>query len=125
MGSVKGLVKKKDFAEVYNYGKSVVDRILVLYCLPKEQPYSRFGFSVSKKLGKAVTRNRFKRILREICRTNSKKIENGYDCVIIARPKIVEEDYKTIEKSFIKLARKAKIFSSEMEINENYNNNGS
>lgn len=118
MGSVKGLAKKKEFSEVYNKGKSVVDRFLVLYYIPKDQPFSRFGFSVSKKLGKAVVRNRYKRILRELCRTNEKKIENGYDCVIIARPRIVGERYRAVEKSFVKLAGKAGIIRDELNRSE-------
>lgn len=128
MGLVKGLARKREFSEVYNNGRSVVDRFLVLYYIPKGQPFSRFGFSVSKKLGKAVIRNRYKRILREICRTNSIKIECGYDCVIIARPRIVGEEYKTIENSFMRLAQKAKLIKKEeMKINEksnkSFNNN--
>jgi len=118
MRSLKGLVKKKDFSDVYTKGGSVVDRFMVLYCLAKNQPYTRFGFSVSKKLGQAVTRNRYKRILREICRTNSDRINEGYDCIIIARPRIVGEAYRTIEKSFIRLAGKAKILGKEMDAGE-------
>ena len=123
MGLVKGLARKREFSEVYNNGRSVVDRFLVFYYLPKGQPFSRFGFSVSKKLGKAVVRNRYKRILREICRTNSINIECGYDCVIIARPRIVGEKYKTIEHSFMRLAQKAKLIKKEREVNEKPNKN--
>ncbi len=119
MGSLKGLVSKRDFSEVYNTGKSVVDRLLVLYYQPKNQPYTRFGFSVGKKTGKAVVRNRYKRILREICRNNLRQINDGYDCVIIARPRIINEDYRTVEKSFLKLLNKAKMTGKEMNAGEN------
>ena len=124
MSFVKGLARNREFSEVYNNGRSVVDRFLVLYYIPKGQPFSRFGFSVSKKLGKAVVRNRYKRILKEICRTNSIKIECGYDCVIIARPRIVGEEYKKIENSFMRLAQKAKLIKKvELRIIEKPNKN--
>ncbi len=113
MSLYKRLVRTEEFAEVFNQGKSVVDRFLVLYYLPKRQEVTRFGFSVGKKVGHAVARNRIKRVLREITRINSQQIKSGYDCVIIARPRLVEENYRTIEKSFLYLARKAKIIGKE------------
>jgi len=122
MGSFNGLTRKKEFNEVYNKGNSVVDRLLVLYCLPNSKPFSRFGFSVGKKVGKAVIRNRLKRIMREICRTNIRMIKEGYDCVIIVRPRSAGEKYSSLEKSFLKLAGKAKIIKREMTGNETTDN---
>jgi len=90
----------------------------VLYYLPNSHRDTRFGFTVGKKVGKAVTRNRYKRILREICRLNSEIIKGGHDCVLIARPGIVREDYKTVEKSFLRLCRKAGLIQKERNKNE-------
>lgn len=104
-----GLEKNSNFREVYNNGKSLADRFLVLYWLPNNLEYTRFGFSIGKKVGKAVIRNRYKRILREICRLNKKDVMDGFDCVIIARPRIVGQDYQAVEKSFSYLIAKAGI----------------
>jgi ribonuclease P protein component len=120
-----GLAKNKEFSYVFNKGKSVADRLLVLYAVPNDKNITRFGYSVGKKVGKAVTRNRYKRILREIRRQNQSRIKEGFDCVIIARPKILGESYGEIEKSFKKLADKAKIAQKESKANEICDNKGS
>ncbi|MBU7007553.1 ribonuclease P protein component [Phosphitispora fastidiosa] len=105
---LNSLTKRKDFNKVYKGGKTVVDKYLVIYCLPNDIGITRFGFSVGKKIGNAVMRNRIKRIMREICRTNCDIIKEGFDCVIIVRPRIKESpDYKNMEKSFFNLAARA------------------
>lgn len=118
-----GLTKNKQFREVYGKGKSVPERLIVLYFKPNDLGFNRFGFSVGKKVGNAVVRNRIKRILREVCRLNLEKVKKGYDYVIIARPRIVEEDYFTIEKSFLKLLKKAGLAGNEMSSGEKNCNN--
>ncbi len=118
MTGLKRLVRRNEFNRVYKNGKSVADRILVLYYLPNGNNDTRVGFTVGKKVGKAVTRNRYKRILREICRLNSKIIKGGYDCVLIARPAIVREDYEKVEKSFLRLYRKAGLVQKERKKDE-------
>lgn len=125
MNKKLGLAKNKEFSNVFNKGKSVADKLLVLYKVPNDRNVTRFGYSVSKKVGKAVTRNRYKRILREISRHNQYEIRDGFDCVIIARPKILGESYWEIEKSFKRLASKAKLaqkVSTVNEISDNKNN---
>ncbi|MHB9095231.1 MAG: ribonuclease P protein component [Eubacteriales bacterium] len=121
MKALRGLTSNKEFSNVFNHGGSVADRLLVVYSLPNGKPYTRFGLSVGKKVGKAVTRNRFKRILREICRSNLPIIKEGYDCVIIARPRILGENYRNIEKSFIKVAGKARLLGRELNTGEKTN----
>ena len=63
------------FQEIRRGDRSVADRILVLCLLPNGLPYSRFGFSISKRIGNAVTRNRIKRRLREIMRLRMGEIK--------------------------------------------------
>lgn len=124
MNQKTGLAKNKEFSFVFNHGKSVADRLLVLYTVPNNRNITRFGYSVGKKVGKAVIRNRYKRILREISRHNKSQIKLGFDCVIIARPRILGEGYLEIEKSFKKLAVKAKLAQKESnadEISDNKN----
>ncbi|AGB42506.1 RNase P protein component [Halobacteroides halobius DSM 5150] len=103
------LRKTYQFKRVYNHGNSVADRILVLYSLANNKSQRRIGYSVSKKIGKAVTRNRVKRLFREVYRHNNSQLVSGTDIVLIARKPIVDASYHQIENSFNKLCHKAKI----------------
>jgi len=71
---------------------------------------SRFGFIASKKVGKAVVRNRAKRQIREIIRLNMDKIKAGYDIVIIISPKAAGESYLTLETAVITQLKYGKLF---------------
>jgi ribonuclease P protein component len=92
----------KDFRRVYRYGKSKVDNTLVIYAAKSNKENSRVGFSVSKKVGNAVIRNKIKRRLREIFRKNVLNFNNTFDIVVVARKAAATADYKMLEKSFLK-----------------------
>ena len=51
---------------VYKSGKAWVDGLIVIKTLPNKLEFSRYGFSVAKEIGKAVVRNRVRRLLKEI-----------------------------------------------------------
>ncbi|MDK2888589.1 MAG: ribonuclease protein component [Thermoanaerobacter sp.] len=87
------LKKKRDFQRVYRRGQSVASNALVLYLYRNRGQGRRFGFSVSKKTGKAVVRNRVRRLLREICRLNESWFPENCDVVIIARKEAVGKNY--------------------------------
>lgn len=70
---------------------------MVLAFLRNELNYSRFGFVVSKRLGKAVQRNRIKRRMRELTRLRATQIKPGFDLVFIARQPIQQASYGEIE----------------------------
>ena len=95
------LKTNRDFRRVYNRGKSVLMPSIVLYKLPTRHPINRIGFTVSNKIGNAVTRNRIRRRLREAYRLNEDRIKEGFDLVIVARHKSVESDYKSLESELI------------------------
>ncbi len=79
------LKRRQDFRRVYQRGKSSANRVFVLCWRPNRNGVPRIGFSVSKKIGKAVERNRVRRKLREACRLEFDFFAPGYDYVIIAR----------------------------------------
>ncbi|MBN1637224.1 MAG: ribonuclease P protein component [Deltaproteobacteria bacterium] len=58
---------------------------LVILIAPNSKNHSRIGFTVSKKIGKAVKRNKIRRLLREIYRKHKELFQPGYDYVIIAK----------------------------------------
>ena len=82
---LRSLTRRRDFDFVFKEGVSAATKSLVVYARPNELNFSRLGLSVSKKIGKAVTRNRVKRLLREAMRKMSGDIPLHYDFVLVAR----------------------------------------
>jgi ribonuclease P protein component len=108
MSILNVLKKNEDYRKVYSRGKSVADRYLVLYFLANNLEICRFGFTVSKKVGKAVARNRIRRLFREACRLNIEKFPVGYDFILLARKDIIGFKYAQVEESLLKLIKKIK-----------------
>lgn len=79
------LRKEEEFERVRREGQSWRNRWLVLWALPNRLGYSRFGFAAGRRLGKAVKRNRVKRLMREVARLRQPDIRPGWDLVFIAR----------------------------------------
>lgn len=80
---------------------------MVLRAASNDLPYSRFGFSVSRHIGKAVVRNRIKRLMREAVRLQYDLISPGWDVVLIARKGIAGLDYWAVARSVTQLLRSA------------------
>jgi len=83
--SLRSLAKRRDFELVFKKGLSSASKYLVIYARPNELNWNRLGLSVSKKIGKAVTRNRIKRLLREAMRKVLGDFLQHYDFVIVAK----------------------------------------
>ena len=77
------------------------DSYMVLYARRNREGKNRVGFTVSKKLGHAVVRNRVRRRLREIYRLNAHKFKPGYDIVVVARSRSVGASYQKLEAGFL------------------------
>jgi ribonuclease P protein component len=120
------LSRSDDFTRVYRAGRSVANKYLVLYYFERSEPVlpggearPRVGFSVSKRLGNAVDRNRVKRVLREAFRANDQSLKGNMDFVLIARTPIVElleaDGSKAVEAKMLEVFRKASLVSSAPE----------
>jgi ribonuclease P protein component len=101
------------FQEIRKEGDAYSDQLLVLCALPNGLPYSRFGFSVSSRIGGAVVRNRIKRRLREAIRLRMDQIKPGWDLVFIARVPIRRADYHQMDAACARLLRRAHLLHEE------------
>jgi len=108
------LTESEQYASVYAKGASWVDKLIVMKALPNGLGFSRYGFSVSSRVGGAVIRNRVKRRLREILR--NPVLEPGWDIVIIARTPSVKAEYSFLQQSVCNLLSKARIIKPEPAI---------
>ena len=95
------LRKKSDFDSIYNRGKSVGDRYVVLFYRKNNLPYNRTGFLASKKVGNSVQRNRARRLMKESYRHLLPALPTGYDFIIIARNTISGKKCMEVERSLM------------------------
>ena len=100
--------KNSTFKKIYSQGKSSATQFLVLYWLNNSKEINRFGFSISKKVGKAVQRNKLRRRLKEILRLEEKKynIERGFDIILIARQDSPSLSFKKLKVEVTLLLKK-------------------
>jgi len=98
------------FTEIRRKGKSSAHPLAVLITLPNGKPVTRFGFSVSRRIGRAVKRNRVKRLLREAVRLRILDIEPGFDVVVIARNPIRDASFTAVEEAMEHLLRHSGLY---------------
>ena len=68
---------------------------------------SRLGVITSSKVGGAVTRNRVRRLVREVFRLNQRTLAQPLDLIIVARPPLAGKGFAEIEREFLGTLRKA------------------
>jgi len=69
------------------------------------------AFVASKKVGKAVLRNRAKRILRAQFINSCDNLKNG-QYIFVAKPPIIDSDYQKLSKIFLKIYKRLKLFKN-------------
>ncbi len=85
-----------EFRRAYNRGAALVASTHVLYICKGKKNEVRLGITSGKKIGNAVSRNRAKRVITAAFDECAEHIAPGYDCVIVARTKILKQKSNTV-----------------------------
>ena len=106
------LTLTSQFARVRTEGQNVRGRLLILGFLRVEGT-ERFqaGFVTSKRIGEAVVRNRLRRRLRDVVRTQQGRLREGFWFVVIARPAAARASYRALKDEWLRLAERASILA--------------
>ena len=118
MVNSESLKKNYQFRIVYNKGKSVANKSIVLFALKNGEDVNRFGVSVSKKIGNAVVRNRVRRRLKESYRRIEAQLPRGYDMIALARLPITEVSFAELESGLIRLLQRQGILAKPDEMKD-------
>ena len=84
------LKRRSDFQDIYQSGKAVHGRYLVLFYLTGQGIDRKVGYVASRRVGPATRRNRAKRVLREAYRRLRSSVAPGARLIFVARPECAE-----------------------------------
>ncbi len=98
MHNTSSLKLNRDFRRLYSRGKSRAGAYVAVYALKTRRRDKRLGLTVGKSFGKAVRRNRAKRLMRESYRAIEQSLPDGYDFVIVARGRADEVGFNEIKR---------------------------
>lgn len=97
--------EKRRFDFIINNGKFIKNKIFVIYFSKHEENFPKFGLAVGKKIGNAVTRNKYKRIIRNIVDQNKFLFKKEYDYIIIIKKVCLDMSFKELNDSLSSLIK--------------------
>ena len=109
MRRIKTLKKNYEFKNVLSKGKFFIGKYVIVYVKNNNKKENYIGIAVNTKVGKAVKRNRIKRLIRESYRLNKEKLVQGKDIVFLWNKKSNIEDvsFSVINNEILYLFGKA------------------
>jgi len=94
------LLKRDEFRRVYDKGSKIQARYFTAFVLTNSQEQPSIGITVTRKIGKAVRRNRARRLVREVFRKNKLLVPQGVDMVINVKHPLIDASYSDLEEDF-------------------------
>ena len=89
----------EDFLRLKTQGRVVHHPFFTISYLASDQPNNRYGVITSKRLGKAVSRNRVRRQIKEALRLLHPTLKAGFDVVVIAKYGVIGQPFLTIQEA--------------------------
>ena len=102
MKKIEIIKSSREYTEIINSSRSKKSKYFSVY-YRKNNDSNKYGITVPKKTGTAVTRNKIKRRIKNIIDNNKKVVHNGYDYVITVKKGILDLTYKQVEEELLKL----------------------
>jgi ribonuclease P protein component len=102
------LVRRREFEAVYRAGRRRSSELFLVFCRANGREFSRFGMSVKKELGRAVTRNRIRRRVREVLRQHRQEFAPGWDIVIHPRRAVATANFQAMTAELVQLLPSAR-----------------
>ncbi len=87
----KRVQRRADFVLCYEANQRYFSKHFVLFTRQQEEAGWRAGFTVSRKMGNAVRRNKMKRILREFFRQHGQKLPQGLDIIVVPKKSLINK----------------------------------
>ena len=110
MRKISTLKKNYEFKNVLNKGKFYCGKHITMYITKNNQNKNKIGIAISKKIGKAVKRNRIKRLIRESYRMQKEKLLQGYNLVFVwNKNQIADCKYNQIKEDMENIFKRAGI----------------
>ncbi len=111
MKKINTLKKNIDFERIIHNNKAFRYKDYILYLERVSDCSYHFGICVSKKIGNAVVRNKYKRRIKNIIDKNGYK--NGFNCIIILGRGILARSYSEMEINLINAFDKLNIIKEK------------
>lgn len=109
------LTRNGQFQRLYRKGASFVTPTMVVYVAKNRLPFHRLGITAGKKVGGAVKRNRAKRRIRELFRSNIPHLKEGYDFCIVARAFTVDAPPEKLRRDFYTSMTRLEVWRDETD----------